>query len=292
MMPSRIRHRTKRNERLNPPPPMRLTERDLGIINAVYEYRLLSQTQIRRLFFDGKNPNTANRRLFLLYHNGFLNRRFLLQTGGILTSETLYVLDRRGRETLLEYGWHRSIKWTKGQYPTGSQKIPHLLHMNTFRIEVMQSVQQLPIDCDVWLDDTILHQDYDFVHFKKGHKPESIIPDGYFQLCLPEHKSMHFFLELDNDNMSIPRFQHKIRKYLAWDKSGKLFDRFGIKKYRVLTVTPSHDRMQKLRKATLRIGGKKRFWFGNLTDMQAPIVLNTPLWWVSNNREPIALINF
>ena len=290
-MSEQIRHRAKRNERLHPPPQMRLTERDIEIINAVYEYRLLSQAQIRRLLFDGKNPNTANRRLFLLYHNGYLDRRFLLQSGGILTSETLYILDRKGRDTLIEYGWHKSLKWESRQYPTGSQKIPHLLHMNTFRIEVMQAVQEFSIECDIWLDDTTLHQDYDRVYVNKGQKAESIIPDGYFQLRLPEHKPMHFFLELDNDNMSIPRFQHKIQKYLAWETSGKLFARFQTKNYRVLTVTPSAKRMHKLREATSKVGGKKRFWFSNLTDTLASMVLTQPVWWICDDPNPVTLVN-
>lgn len=290
-MTDTTRQRARRNERLDPPPAMRLTARDVRIIDAVYQYRLLAQAQIRRLLFAGKNPNTANRRLFLLYHNGYLDRRFLLQEGGILTSETLYVLDRKGRDMLLEQGRHEEVKWERGQYPTGSQKIPHLLGTNQFRIEMVHAAKAMNLHLDIWLDDTTLHQDYDRVYIKGKRAEESIIPDGYFQLRRPGRAAMHFFLELDNDKMSIPRFQRKIRKYIAWHASGKLFARFQTENYRVLTVTTSAERMHKLCESTGKVGGRKRFWFGNLEEMQAPDLITAPCWWYPNGSAPAQLVN-
>ncbi len=49
------RHRAKRHERLDPPPTMRMTPRDLAVIEAVYRYHVLTQSQIECLLFTGLN---------------------------------------------------------------------------------------------------------------------------------------------------------------------------------------------------------------------------------------------
>ena len=67
--------RLPRHERADTPPRMRLTERDIKVVLAVYDYRVLKREQIQGLFFPSKN--TANDRLNRLYQQGFLERRWL-----------------------------------------------------------------------------------------------------------------------------------------------------------------------------------------------------------------------
>lgn len=284
------RQRAKRHERLDPPPAIRITERDIQILDAVYQYRLLSQAQIRRLLFNGLNPNTANRRLHLLYHNAYLERRFLLNHGGVMTSEILYFLDHRGRNTLLQAGLYDDIKWDKRQQEASTRHLEHLYHSNTFRIEVVLAAQQHALSITTWLDDFMLHQDFDRVAIRNGRDPYPIIPDGYFQVLLPDGKTMHFFFEFDNHKMSLPAFKEKIQKYLAWERSGQLFERFQTRNFRVLIVTTKEKRMQDLRKVTYEAGGARQFWFTTLAHTTAEQVLGAPIWWLPIGSTPFTLM--
>ena len=75
-----------RYERADPSnlPPMRLTDRDRQILEAVHSYDgLLSEHQIRRLFFRGRTA--VQTRLMLLYQYGYLNRPNRRQRAALTT---------------------------------------------------------------------------------------------------------------------------------------------------------------------------------------------------------------
>ena len=83
-----------RNKRVEEPPRMRLTSRDIQVVLAVYEYRVLRRDQVQQLFFPSKN--TANERLKRLYQHGFLERRWLPVEYGHGTSQPIYLVAERG----------------------------------------------------------------------------------------------------------------------------------------------------------------------------------------------------
>jgi hypothetical protein len=79
--------------RIPHPPGLRLTERDIHILEAIHAYDgLLSFSQIQRLFFSGKSQ--AERRMMLLYQHKFVNRPNYEQRR--LLPEMVYWLDHRG----------------------------------------------------------------------------------------------------------------------------------------------------------------------------------------------------
>ncbi len=59
------RQRARRDQRLSDPTPMRLTERDLDVLQAVYAYDELTTQQLQTLFFP--SAHTAYARLSLLF---------------------------------------------------------------------------------------------------------------------------------------------------------------------------------------------------------------------------------
>ncbi len=61
--------RRKRHVRDENPEPMLVTERDVRIIEAVYQCRVLRQDQLHRLFF-GSATSASQRRLMLLFQHG------------------------------------------------------------------------------------------------------------------------------------------------------------------------------------------------------------------------------
>src|SRR5258706_943574 len=103
------RQRRRRDKRLSNPAPMKLTDRDKKIVEAVHLHRILRQDQIQALFFG--HPAAAQRRLVKLYDYGYLERHFLPTRGGMMSSHILYSLDRLGAELLrAEFGYDK-LNW-------------------------------------------------------------------------------------------------------------------------------------------------------------------------------------
>ncbi|MBK8025151.1 MAG: replication-relaxation family protein [Chloroflexi bacterium] len=111
MKSPQLRQRARRDARLDSPPSIRLTERDLDIIQAVYDYRVLTTQQLQTLFFP--SAHTAYARLSALYHHGFLERKFLGVYSDKMNTPILYVLDKRGAE-LLRASRGIEASWTRG----------------------------------------------------------------------------------------------------------------------------------------------------------------------------------
>ncbi len=124
---------TPRHTRLLHPPRMRLTERDVAVVLAVYAYRVLRRDQIQRMFFTGKN--TANERLKRLYHHGYLARRWLPVEYGQGSSQALYLLAERGAQLVAAtLGVDRAaIDWKEAHNRVSSPFLEHLLLTNEIR---------------------------------------------------------------------------------------------------------------------------------------------------------------
>lgn len=294
-------------QRQAPTNKVHLRERDVKIIEAVYHYRVLTTSQIVRLVFSAqqdetalKNPyKVAQRRLAQLFDAGYLTRRFdpgAELTTGVVTGEILYLLDQRGNEFLLEYNGVDETRWDRKQNKVGEGHLKHLLDINSFRIEVALACQQHhQFKLLNWTDDMSLHQNYDRVRLPTGHKPVALIPDGFFTLEVPnandpeKRVKNHFFLELDRSTEQSRVFQRKVRAYMAYQKQAR--ERFGISVYRVLTVaTKSNLRMNNLKQATERVGGKSLFWFATLSEIDATNVLTKPIWSIADRQDTVALI--
>lgn len=282
--------RRKRFERQDPPPPMVMTERDSHILETVYHYRALTQTHIQRLLFTDTSATVPQRRLSLLYHNGYLERQALPSIGGVVTSPIVYLLDRRGGEYLIQQRGYDEVRWKRSDNQVGHEFIEHRLMMNSFRIEVVLACQRLGLPLLDWQDDTSLSQDYDRV-VVAGHKqPIPIVPDGYFAIQLPNGDKNHFFLEIDRGKMESKRFQRKVAGYISYAQSGQSERRFNTRKFRVLTVVLSAVRAANLQQATEKIGGQQRFWFGVLDALHAEAVLTAAVWSVAGRPAPAPLL--
>ncbi|MBA3870272.1 MAG: replication-relaxation family protein, partial [Anaerolineae bacterium] len=122
--------RLRRSRRSDSPPTMRLTVRDVEILKAVADYRILRQDHVQALFFGSKS--TAQYRLSHLYQHGFLVRHFLPVYAG--WSPTLYTLDKRGVALLKsECNIQGMSLWDA---ETGHEFLAHTLSINDFRVAI------------------------------------------------------------------------------------------------------------------------------------------------------------
>jgi hypothetical protein len=272
---------------------MWLMPRDLAVLKAVYEYRALTHSQLTRLVFENNHPSIATRRLYTLYHNGYLERMFLPARGGVAVSPTVYLLGEKGAHTLSLRGEYLNFYWSKDHLKIGTLFLSHSLAISEFRLNATLACRAAGIPILEWRGERELKKDYDKMTVTSptgATRTIPIIPDSYFVLQTPQGKR-HFVLELDRGTMEGKRFKTKVEGYTEYFKSGAYKERFGTKSLRVLTVTESPRRMKNLKAITERAGGKSRFWFASLDTLTAKNILTEAVWQVAQRQEPHPLFD-
>lgn len=290
MMSKEKRQRIRRDERPEKPKPIRLTERDLDVMEAVADCRLLSTQQLQTLFFP--SLHRTYERLQALYHHAYLDRLFLGVQTAMMNTPILYIIDKRGVELLrakrgLDIAWNVQLKRVKPTF------LEHALAINAVRVSVMKACNQMGRSLIQWQGENELKSDYDYVQIRDENgriKSVSLIPDSYFALQVTSGKT-HFFLELDRGTMQLSRFQRKISAYIAYYHSGLSKKRFGTSRFRVLTVASSKERAENLKRVTEEAGGESRFWFTSLEQVLPETVLDEAIWSVAGRDETVNLIN-
>jgi|GEM_PF-1496845 len=275
------------------PSPMRLTQRDIQVIEVVYAYRVLSQAQIHALLFGDRHPSVSQDRLRKLFDNGYLQRRTIPTTGGQATSPVLYLLDKLGNQVLLKSGRYDEVRWQADHNKIGYEHLEHLMAINRVRIAVTLGCQRdHELQLERWLDDTTLKADYDRVEIPSLSNAVALIPDGFFELGTFSGKS-RYFLEMDRGTMTHKRFRHKIEAYHTYrTEKVALKERFGTSSFRLLTVTESETRTENLLSLTKSVEAKlfesydeknsvhktHTFWFATLSDLTATSFFREPIW--------------
>lgn len=268
------------------PRTFRFTSRDLAVMQAIYEYRVLSTHQVQSLFFS--SPVKTRARLQLLYHHGFLERKFSGVYFDKMNTPILYLLDRRGAETLHDAGI-LTKGWSSKSKQAGLFFLQHTLEVNTVRIAITKACQQLGFELVEWRSETDLKEGYDRVKVSTIEQPVAVIPDAYF--CIKTATNItHFFLELDRSTETGKVFKRKLLAYQVYCGSVLAKKRFGTTKFRVLTVTKSAARLRNLKQLAERVEGKNRFWFTTLPAITQDTVFNSLIWQVARRNEPTTLL--
>lgn len=285
------RQRARRDQRPIVPTPMRLTERDLDVLQAVYDYDVLTTQQLQTLFFPSQH--TAYARLSLLYQHGLLDRKFLGLYADKMNTPLLYVLDKRGAE-VLQAQRGREIRWSKRSRTVTITFLEHTLAINQVRVALARACQTAAGFALLrWEGENDLKGDYERVTIRTegGRNVNvSLIPDSYFILQTPKGIA-HFFLELDRGTMTTKRFKTKILAYQVYYASGAYQRRYETRSLRVITVTTSAPRAEHLKQLTEGAGGKQRYWFTTLEQITPDKVLATPIWQVATQLETQPLVD-
>lgn len=286
--------RAKRYKRRTNPPGIHIQiPRDLDILQALYQHRVLRQDQLEQLFF--KSKERAQKRLRLLYDHRYVDRRFLAERiGGGGRKPNLYVIDRRGIDLLkeerpeLDLVWHHSYKDLSDPY------LKHALPLNDIMVAIHVACRIL--DCQVhdWQTEAQLKANHDRVkiHIDGGQRQwVTIIPDTYFFLWAHQ-RGFPCFVEYDGGTERSKVIKNKIRAYKAYYETGQYKKRYGYKAFRVLFVSKSEQRVQDLKTWTeeLNIVGHHWFWFGVLKQLSPDKILTAPIWHYAGSTEPRSLI--
>jgi len=280
--------RLPRYRRASVPPPMQLTSRDVRIVRWVWEMRFLTREQVQRLEFAPSTASYCKRRLALLFHHAYLDRKFIPTPGSFGSTRAIYCLTSKGarliahelKTDLADLGWR----------PRNNDRelyfLQHTLATNDFRIYVTLAAKRHGLSLD-WVDDRTLRRQEmrDYVADPK-HEGErlAIVPDGYFRL-VDDGKDMAFALELDRATVEEKPFKAKVRAYGEWKLTGAYQKRHGTHSLRVLFVVARNDRdphrLARVKRWCEAEGGRSLFWFVDASEANEHTVLTEPIWQVA-----------
>ena len=248
----------------------------------MHQYRVLRRDQIQRLLFPSKN--TANERLKRLYQHRFLQRRWLTVEYGQGMGQALYLLDRRGAETIAQRVGIDvpSLQWTPSHNRVSFPFLEHTLMINDVRIALSLAARGLGYPLERWIpeDELTAHPDHVVLPMYRGVRKVAVIPDGYFSLHLGD-KRASFLLEADRATVSNKHWALRVRSCMEYVRSGRYSRRYGAHSLRVLTVTTGEKRLANLKRTTEKARGDSTFWFASLPSVEAASVLSQPIWQVA-----------
>ncbi len=286
--------RLPRQRRVSPRdrPPMRLTDRDCRIIQAVNDHRALLFDQIEALF--GMSRSTAQYRLARLFHHEYLDRTFISTASRAPASNpAVYTVGKRGLRVLIDrFGYDRSQLRRPKRALLSWQLLEHLLKVNDVRIIVTQAAALSGITVETWWDETTFRAHPDYVTLTNKREQEQrkpVLPDGYFCLSTSRGKA-RFFLEVDLGTETLSKFAPQIKVYERYVASGQYQTRFSAKSLRVLVVTTTRKRLNSLMRVTERVGGDRKYCFATIDHITKESVLTASIWKRLGNTDLSALI--
>ena len=324
-----MRTQRPKYRRAESPPPMRFQARDGQIIETIYEFDgVMAKRQLKRLFWAGSSERAMEKRLSLLYHNGYLDwpgmgqwrsepipepvcwlgwkgalwlagqRGASVEPPEKLNESQLRRLERALREAGLR--WVREPRWSQ---------LPHDLAINDVRIELVSALDELPqLTLERWVTEGAFAAEMDVVAYtingqSGGARPRKrgVRPDGYFVIYDRERAARgqparaRFLLEVDNTTHDLASFgREKVLPGIAYLKDPAYELRFGVNAGRWLVVTLGTERrLRSLMDRARQVGGADAglFWFTTFRELAAANPLCAPIWRQAGRDEPFALFS-
>lgn len=316
-------------ERAKTPPPMRFQARDGRILRTIYDYDgVVAKRQLKRLFWAGKSDRAMEKRLSLLYHNGYLNwpdmgqwrsqpipepvcwlgwkgalwlagqRGLNVQPPGKTNENQLRKLERALRDGGLR--WVREPRWSQ---------LPHDLAIIDVRLRLVEAIGELPhLTLERWVPEGSFSASMDVVEYTTNgrngrgrRRKRGVRPDGYFivrdslRADRGQPARARFLLEVDNATHDLPSFgREKILPGVAYLKDPAYQARFGASSGRWLVVTlGTKRRMHNLLAKAEEVAGEEAglFWFATFDELEARQPLTAPVWHQAGRDEPFALVS-
>lgn len=212
-----------------------LTQRDLVILQCLYDYRYLNTLQVNELFFP--SLRSCQMRLQHLKELGLIYSWKVIETPGVKRRHSLVLISARGARVLAD--WHgddqRAYVERSHAVRDHSWHATHDLEANQFFVAlVMQSRQRRAEGLLHWYSEE--HVRADRSEMAREYKWPVPRPDGG-GVYLAADGRIFFDLEWDRATESLARLRQKLNAYVGYYKH------FSAAKQRhVLFVLPSDDR--------------------------------------------------
>ncbi len=276
---------------------MKITERDIQVVKSVSELRFATAKQVALMI--NSNLQTARIRLYLLWQNKLLDRVDLPLFVGEGSPPSIYVIGSHGRRLIAEQlgidpGKVNRVDSSRNYYFL----LHHTLRRNDFRSAILAACRARDdLEFLFWKQDRNVG-DTVFVRNGRGDQVRvPLVPDGFMCISTPRGK-MCAYVEIDRGTIGHRKFKMKQLGYYEWWKQKQCFEKYGVKNFRVLTITTNDRRMGNLIRTTIKASGSATgsgfFWFTTFDriDLEKPGSILEPIWFraVSGYDQPTALI--
>lgn len=301
--------RRKRLERAKELPAFQITQRDITLIDWIYQLRAATTDQLQRLCFPAEAGHSlkgrmthCQYRLKLLYHHGYVTRDERPTRLSDGRQPLVYFPDKQGIELLAaqagvdtaDLDWRVRDNTTKA----GHFFLEHLLATNEVRIAFVLATRASKISLTRWLDDRTLRRREMTEHVMiPGEGKVAIVPDGFFRLETPQGQIFSHFLEADrrtvvgvSSKSGRRDWARKVRAFSAFQQSGQYQKRYNAAEFRVLTVTTGQQRLENLKGITEQAGGGRRFWFTTYEQLTGTTALHGEIWKVAGAAGSYSLL--
>jgi hypothetical protein len=264
-----------------------LDPRDREILELVYEYRLLTSTQLG-LLLDGKKRASLKIKLQTLFHHGYLDRppsQVAWRITKQLSWDMTYAITPKGLHSLGIISTYRIDSKNKHLTP---HFMAHVRAINDVRIAVTLATRHHPtLRLEFWIPEGKWQE-----RVTLNGQPRVIRPDGFFLLrdrSRPtEHQEFSYFLEYDTGSEDHSRLREKYRAYLALPEQkpiqNPLWPTERVRGFRVLFVAHSEERLrrmvQHIAELPLRNSQRQLFSFTTKERIQPhhPETILGPIW--------------
>jgi DNA-binding MarR family transcriptional regulator len=299
-------------ERPAEPRALRITTRDLALLGNIGRLRLASTAQLAAL--DGGSAQNVSRSLLALWENGYVERpeaqaasRFLYEG----SRPAIYGLTRKGAALLREHGLdvrRRLLDGIDKEKGAGWRFIEHTVAISEFMVGLElatkdRSEVRILTRSDI-LDDAPKSKRDRLVRLEASVrigetlKKNAVVPDALFGLRFDDEEESYFMLEVDRGEMPVERYKNtwrtyfakKMLTYLEASRQKRHVHELGISNFRVLTITTTAERVEKMLRAQEAMTdgkGSNIFLFSD----QASLAAANPIdhEWTSGKREKIKL---
>jgi hypothetical protein len=238
-----------------------LASGDSEIFRLLYEYRFLRREQMSVLI--GRDPKRLHRRLLKLVDAGYLTSKKLPQ------QKHIYGLAKAGQRALVEEGRAGPDLLDKRfrLHELSEYFLKHEMMIADVHVILSLAGRSGALKLISWREGRGLH-DSVTVAGHDGVEKSPFRPDAFFALKDSRRNEgqdlMHFFLEADRSRENHPDFGEKIPVYWHYLQQGLHEKQFGIKSFRMITVTITDERARKLAKCVAELvpqGAWKYFLF-------------------------------
>jgi len=258
--------------------PITLSETDLDVLHALSlkVYRFLTCRQLAMLYFPSEE--TCGKRMDELREVGLVACLFIPTTDGERQAP-VYTLTQPGARELARLTGLSPLGLASARKPS-YLFLEHSLRISDFMCSLEAAVRSSRARLLAWKSEREFRpgrrRAFRVPHpFEYGQKIP-VIPDGLFSLAI-DGRVEHFVLEADRGTMSLFAMKKKMLGYIQLYRRGLHKSFFGVPHFRVLLVTTTPFRRDKLR--------------GVLRDISyCPNMFLFALWWDIHPRKVLGSI--
>ena len=260
-MSKRFQRRSKRSD-------VRITERDLEIVKAVFEARYMTNQQITRLFFTPTTFSSCKQRTRVLFDLGYLGKRRVYPN-----QPDIYYVGFKGRRYLAKgYGEYDQAQIDKIAGVRGSESdSPHLMMQHELTLSRLYVNARL--ECDR----------YGFSMQWKNTRMLELMslgfqPDAFLVVCYRE-KVRAAFIEFTAAMPTRTELRGKLDAYSQYLESRKCQSDLGVDSVAILWFTTSRSKASRLREEIKGTAYMDYFLVGLIEDGGS--FITKPIWWWS-----------